>query len=257
MSNVVVEHLNLDDIILDPPYQRGRKNKVQKMVRNWQPSAAGALLVSRRADGSNALVDGLQRTEAMKILKIPSWDCEIVRLGSIVEEARMFLQRNDRTNMSRLDNFRASLEAEEQDSLHIQRIVHDEGFRLQSVDSLTQQGPTIQAIAALEFAYRRGTLGWTLELIRNLWMGNSTARARALDGQFMKGLSRFLEVGTTQLGNAFDWDRTRKILGNLIPGQLLLEAHSRRATSHGDRPLVEVLIEHYNGRLGPMKRISY
>lgn len=254
-----IRHLDLATLVV-PGYQRGTKGKVPRMVRNWNPQAAGVLLVCERDNGELALVDGLQRKTAMERLGITSWDCEIIHLDSYVAEARMFLDRNDRTGMNSNDLFRAHLEAEDRAALALQRIVHNNGFRLAAIETGVSGHP-LNAIVALQYAYKKEALGHVLGIIKEVW-GNQRNPNRTTagitqgsDGQFIKGLSNFLAIAKEQLGDVFDMNRLKDLLSGTTPGQLIGAAHALKATSHGDRPLLKVLASLYNGRLGRDKRV--
>lgn len=164
------------ELTVDPRVQRPLDTrKVQRIVETFNPSAIGILTVSSRKDGSNVVLDGQTRLEAVRRVsegdgRVP---CRIFKDLSLDQEARIFLDLNTTTKPSRIDAFQVKLVAKDETSLEIDKIIHPWGW---DVKSHAKDG-YIQAIAAIEKIYAKSVqlqaepnlLDMTIRTITKAW----------------------------------------------------------------------------------------
>lgn len=99
--------LPLSELKVDLAVQRAiMAPRVRKIMKSFDEAAVGELLVSERADG-HYILDGHHRAQALQELNGRTHvDCEVFTGLSKADEARLFLLRNDRANVSRVDRHR-------------------------------------------------------------------------------------------------------------------------------------------------------
>jgi hypothetical protein len=106
-----IQIVPLEGIIIDETYQRiPTAAKVNRLVTEWSPIAAGFLVLSIREDGTRACVDGGHRLTAMAKLGITAAPCAIYHGLSIKQEAKEFWRINTvRTGMHAMKAYQAML----------------------------------------------------------------------------------------------------------------------------------------------------
>lgn len=136
-SMPTIEWVHIDRLSIDPSYQRSTDNDASRRLIasiaakfDWRLCAP--LVVSRRPDGTMAVIDGQHRTlAAMRRPDIPQLPCCVFNYSGPEEEARMFIAANRaRKPMNRLDDYHAALAAADEDALEIQRLVTEAGLRV-------------------------------------------------------------------------------------------------------------------------------
>lgn len=125
---IKIEDLNVDD------YQRGeakRGSTIQK-AKHWDHSAAGAVIVGQRSDGSFWVVDGLQRTLAEALRgDIDAVDCMVFKSDGTEHEARVFQLCNlGRIPVDAIHKFRVAVKAGDDTECAIHDWVLANGFRI-------------------------------------------------------------------------------------------------------------------------------
>ena len=112
-------------------YQRilNMKN-VAGIVKNFDPAKLGVLVVSHRADGTYAVLDGQHRLTALRRLGYDAANCIVLEGMTIRQEADYFRRQNENKQSLRInDTFNASLWAEDAESLRIKELMDKYGFR--------------------------------------------------------------------------------------------------------------------------------
>lgn len=143
-----IEWIPLERLSMDTSYQRSTDNQaserlIASIAFNFDWRLCAPLVVSRRADGLLAVIDGQHRTlAARKRGDIPFLPCCLFTYDSPEEEARMFVAANRaRKPMNRLDDFHAALAAADEDALEIQRLVSDAGLSISKNTASTAWKP--------------------------------------------------------------------------------------------------------------------
>lgn len=126
---------------IDPSYQRAqRKSSVSMMSASWNWRSFSVLSVFEREDGSFWVFDGGHRLQAALLREdITLLPCMVHKMSngdfgrSEEEEAKGFLHINKTKNtVSAVDEHRAAVLANDEVSLHAQRILSKYGYRTQN-----------------------------------------------------------------------------------------------------------------------------
>lgn len=132
-----IEWMPVGRLSIDAEYQRSTDNDasqrlIKSIAANFDWRLCAPLVVSRRPDGTLAVIDGQHRTLAARRRgDIPHLPCCVFSYSGPEEEAKMFIAANRaRKPMNRLDDFHAALAAGDDQALEIQRLVHDAGLRV-------------------------------------------------------------------------------------------------------------------------------
>ena len=196
-----IECVPLERIVTEQ-YQRilNMKN-VAGIVKNFDPAKLGVLVVSHRADGTYAVLDGQHRLTALRRLGYDAANCIVLEGMTIRQEADYFRRQN-----------------ENKQSLRIKELMDQYGFR----HGKSGQPMCICAIGALQRILRRfgdRTLELTLACIAATWPHDSTI----LRGEMLAGLGEFWRRYSEKLTVAQFEARMRKHL----PMEMYQEARRR------------------------------
>ena len=86
-------------------------------MKNFDPAKLGVLVVSHRADGTYAVLDGQHRLAALRRLGYDAANCIVLEGMTIRQEADYFRRQNENKQSLRInDTFNASLWAEDAES---------------------------------------------------------------------------------------------------------------------------------------------
>lgn len=179
-----IKWLAVTDLQICPQAQQDYHSAhAAKIASNFSFEALGYPVVSHRG-GVYYIVDGQHRVAAMKMLGYlnSKVECECYEGLSEVEEAELFLTRNNRRNVRAFDKFRISITAQRPAQRDIEKIVNSLGLHIGAGIS---EG-SIRATATLEVIYSMfegGTLRRTLKIIRDAY-GSS-----GFDANVMKGIA--------------------------------------------------------------------
>jgi len=122
----------IKDINVDLAVQRAViPARLRKLVGNFNPIMLGELLVSEREDGHLYVLDGQHRLMAAQGANgsgVSTVTCEVFAGLSKADEARLFMGRNDRANIARVDRDRNLATSGDQDTLDVQMAAQSAGF---------------------------------------------------------------------------------------------------------------------------------
>lgn len=132
-----IEWVLTPELSVDLSYQRsidnaGSRRLIARIAAGFDWRLCMPLVVSRRADGSDVIIDGQHRWAAAMLRgDIPQLPCCRFTYASPEEEARMFILANRaRKPINRLDDFYAALVAGDEDAHEIRRLVTEAGLRM-------------------------------------------------------------------------------------------------------------------------------
>jgi hypothetical protein len=149
-----IESLPVDALLVDWTYQRQSDPLwVSKQAKRFDQCLLRLATVSRRADGSNYLVDGQGRRLLCQAVGHPALDCEVYEGLTLAEEAALFRGLNQQRSMRYIDKMRAAIQAGEPDAVGISAACAAAGFGV--ADALPGGGYGLRCAQALETAYRR------------------------------------------------------------------------------------------------------
>lgn len=221
--------------------------RVARMAKNFNKDLVGVLEISD--DGSYWVVDGQHRLAVMRALGIPTAKVLIHHGLTLPEEASLFARLNtERRAVTPMALFKAEVIAGTQRSVEVQEIAARYGL---AVNQWTAKN-TIQAVAALWNAHRRGTLDQTLSIITEAWPDPSGGVIDGgLDGQMITAIGLFLHQYQDQ--PEFDLSRLRLVLSRRLPDELFRDARAYSSWSIGRDA---VLRDWYNYRLPMAKQLT-
>lgn len=241
---------------VDHAYQRDLSMAlVQKIARNYDLSAAGPIVVSKRTNGEYFIVNGQHRAAGAQMAGETEILAQVVHGLSAEQEAELRLKGNTRRSDSSFERFRAQRAAGHADTLAIDSIVEGLGSK---VNSWSDQKHGINSIATLEWLYGRDgglVLVRVLELARDAY-GELNGQAAAV--ATLKGLAWLLDRHTLGAG---ELNRQRLVdrLGAEGIEELYRRTRSHQANLGGARwmNLYRAAIEMYNEGLPENKRIHW
>lgn len=184
-SNDVVEQLPLSRLIIDPTYQRPLDTRrVAKMAADYDPALIGVLEVSRRPDGTYAVIDGQHRWALLLDVADDGTDptvaCKVHHDLTVDDEAALFFDIDaSRRKLTGWDRWTARRGAGDPVVVEIEAAVHACGLR--TSEYRTPGG--VSSTVALETVYDLGgteLLTECLQLVLNVWRDDPDALSRAV-----------------------------------------------------------------------------
>lgn len=179
--------LALNEIKVDPDYQRNRKeSSIKRMVNNFDPTLVNLPKVGLRPDGSFFCFDGQHTIEGLRRLGFTHCECMVYETQGGEEEAGIFILSNtERKSVNTCEK-------------HIARLKHgfvearevDQALKKIGVGVRGQEGNfdfRIGVITPLYQAQSRGQLGNLIAVMSRLWR-----TPKAWKSEVMYGLTAFL-----------------------------------------------------------------
>lgn len=244
------ENLPLAKLTIDPEVQRSLdKTRVNRMVKDYQPQALGALVVSRRQDGTIHVIDGQHRLAASIAAGYGDREvsCLVFEGLSKPQEAMLFRQLNNTRTPQSLDKFRVRVIEGDEVAVALNTILEAHGWHA----AQSKDDSCFAAVAALEKVYRgklngegdTATICDTLiRVITKAWDFN----ADGVRAELIGGLGALLLRFNTRV----DLSKLTTELGQTAGGPLGLigRAKSLRDLRGGTIPdaLAEIVVEMLN-----------
>lgn len=132
----MIEWIPPAELTMDVSYQRSTDNDASRrliasIAQNFDWRLCTPLVVSRRPDGTFAVIDGQHRLLAARLRGMDDLPCCVFQYDSAEEEAKMFVAANrSRKAMNRLDDFHAALAAGDSEAHQVRQIVEDAGLTI-------------------------------------------------------------------------------------------------------------------------------
>lgn len=128
----VEQWINIKDLKIDKDTQRDlQETQVEKIIRDFEPSAFGRISVSKRKDGYY-ITNGQHRWIACKLLEIEEVPCLVVENKEEdielmkKQDARQFLKINNNSQTVRaIDKYRIGTSAQMEDWLNVKKVIED------------------------------------------------------------------------------------------------------------------------------------
>ena len=247
-----IELVRIEDLQTDPVYQRDlSRDLVERIKANWDMSAAGYIVVSRRASGALYIVNGQHRTAAAVDLGLTEIAAQVIDGLDARQEAELRLMGNTARTDSSQERFRAQVAAGHPESLKIMEICAQFGTRINPSNDMKHG---INSVSAVEDLYRRDdgmTLIKTLEVIKDAF---GEVGGKAAGVAMLKGIAFTLTTHPSEI------DRQRLI--DRIQAETLddLERQARNFKAAVGGPLwmntYRAILAAYNTRLPESSRIE-
>lgn len=249
-TTYTVEVIPANELLVDRRVQRDELNqrKVDKIFAEFNDDALGVLIVSRRKDRGLYIVDGWHRDEAAK-RKEPDYPltCHVFEGLTLVQEAEMFLHYNYATQPSLLEKFKVRLAAEDPDSVLIDQITRNRGWK---VDPQPGSG-SIQAIGALYRIHEMSKrieaephlLDMVLVVVTRAW-GDDREGAQAV---ILEGLARVIAKHGDKDGMIPRlWEQLRDRSGGVKALHSEAQAMAKMRRGRVTTAVAELVVEAYN-----------
>jgi hypothetical protein len=177
-------------LMVDRTVQRGLETtRAERIAQDFDRSALGTFVVSRRADGTNHLIDGQHRHAVVIMLGGDDWllNCEVHEGLTRAQEARMFRLLNNSKAVNVLDKFLVRIQEGDPVAVGINTILERYGWTV----ALSKNTGTFVAVSAIEKPYRRAgdqgaqLVDWVINVCTQVW-GHSADGVR---NEIVTGLS--------------------------------------------------------------------
>lgn len=240
------EVVKIEDLHIDESYQRDlSRDLVERIKREWDTAAAGAIVVSRRTNGDLYIVNGQHRTAAAQEAGRGEILAQVVEGLDRRGEAELRLMGNTRRTDTAQERFRAQVAAGHKESIAIQQICGEFDTR---INPSPDQARGINTVAAVEDLYRIDGQGLALtsvfEVVKDAFgtIGGPQAKVAVL-----KAVAWFLSKHRHEI------DRQRYVerLGSEGVDSIDRKARNYKAASGGALWMnyYRAMIEIYNVRL--------
>lgn len=215
-------------------YQRGITKAVERIEREFEPQAVGALSVSYRprANGDLWLWDGYQRSMALMNMGYTTAKAEICTGLRYQDEARLFFNVNDTSsNMSGWLRFKAAHTAGNDIYRRLIKVAKASGLTTPLCRGIKKcSHADIKSPSMLLEPFNRG--GFSLvslqcKVIRNCWKHAGHLDNLAKRIEFTRGLSTFLKAHTMSK-DPLPYSTIELVLGNISQAKLLKMAKKEK-----------------------------
>lgn len=263
-ENERVEWLPVSRLFIDQRYQREiKQHRVEKWSAEFDPDSFGVLIVSRRKDGTLALIDGQHRRAVM--LKLgwseQSVPCYVIENLSPEKEAGLFHRYNSGVQPNAFEDFRALLMAQDPEAVAIEKIVM--GANLQIGESLGSHGAgKIVAVGALRRVYQLGpsVLAQTLKTMVMCWGDThdvlqsapilGVGNFFAYHGEIVNQAELVRKLQRTQIGKLVrEANELKAIMGGGLPSNfaaIMTKAYNRGRSTNNKLPNIDPTVSvHY------------
>lgn len=256
MVRALVKHkatrlVNLEQLNVDPSYQREVKKKHNKIVAEFDETALGVPLIGEREDGSLWIVDGLQRVTALKKLGWREVKAEVFHSNGPEHEALIFKLVNlNRTRLTPVEEFRSLLAAQDAVAWRIKETVEAAGYRLKlnragKSDSGEVAAKQLTCVSILRIVAKDcgiASISFALAMIDKAWPGDRYGS----NGYLIAGLCYFYKNND----GVVDEDRLVPRLMLTTPQRILTVASTRYLGGSKWFSVGEVVAEYYRKRRG-------
>jgi hypothetical protein len=205
-----IQRIPISELQIYPAAQREYDSaQAARIAAKFDIEKMGYPVVSRRG-GAYYIVDGQHRIAALKMLGClnDKVECEVYEDLSEVEEAELFLGRNERRGVRAPDKFRVGITAKRETELEITKIVESCGLYI----STTTADGSVRAVQTLRKIYKNfggEVLRRTLMIIRDAY--GSTG----FDANVLNGISLVCQRYGDEFTNGFAVDKLSALRGGV------------------------------------------
>lgn len=245
--------VRIEDLHIDTAYQRDiSRDLVERIKREWDDAAIGAIVVSCRSNGDMYIVNGQHRTAAAMELGRTEILAQVLDGLDREGEAALRLRGNTRRGDTAQERFRAEVAAGNLQAIAIQEVCREYGTQV-NPSPVTAEG--INSVAAVESLYKLDGKGHllaaTLEVIQDAF---GAVGGKVASGAMLKA------VGWALVKHRDEMDRRRLVERMAAEGvdQIERKARSYRGAVGGAlwTNYYRALLEAYNQRLAERQRLE-
>lgn len=158
-----LEWRRIPELQIDASYQRGietdrSRSLINRIAQAWDWNLCQPLAVAKRADGSFMVVDGQHRLAAARLRSdIYDLPCVVTAYDDAGDEAAAFVALNQqRRPLSKLELFKASLAAGDEEAREVMRLIEAAGLSLaQHTNWLAWRPGAVSNISGIRACYKR------------------------------------------------------------------------------------------------------
>lgn len=242
--------VKLEDMRIDPVVQRELKpGWAEKRVQIFSMSKVGILVTSLREDGFYYVLDGQNRAELMrKVGLAPETQvrCEVFVGLTKKEEAAIFLARNDKQNVDKIDKHGVATTEEDPATMALNASLGSVGLRIGKHPS--EDSTQTSAVSTLHKLREAGTLDNALLVTTQAW------GPKATDAHIYSGLGQLLKRNK----DIVNIERLTEVLDAYGETMLLAKARATKETMSWPLTacIAHVIVERYNQGLRGKARLS-
>jgi hypothetical protein len=226
-------------VVEDGGYQRPAEERfVRDLTLRFDERLVGTIDVSQREDGRFAVIDGQQRSEAMRRAGKTGCYASVYENLTLAEEASLFFHKNrDRKSVHPYYEFMARYAADDPMTKAIKKIVEAEGFLVHiagGAGKIQGRERHVTAIRAIEEVYgyettvREECLSPTLATIHRNWFG----RKDSLSVNMIRGLGRIFRMWGDKEIQWGHWEEQLQAMG---PSLIIGKAEDLRTGRYGNQ----------------------
>lgn len=178
------------DLNIAEKYQREViDSHVSGIEGSFVDEAFGLPTVGVREDGSKWVVDGMQRTAALKEMGYTHVECEWFESEGDAHEALVFLLKNNYKRMKSHELFKARLAAGDEETVAIYQAIRQAGLGVRGVEVKPKPKHVFQAVSSAKAAFKIGgpsLVTRSLCVMKSAW---GDQHDDAFKGDLMNGLA--------------------------------------------------------------------
>jgi hypothetical protein len=253
-NSTISSMVKINDMFVDYSYQRKAiSQKVNKIVKNFDPDLLGVITCSMRSDGRLAIIDGGHRYQAL--IKLGKGDMNVNALVyfdlTLSEEARIFsLMNREHVKPNPAEIFKAGIVAGDDASNAINKILMKNGLHV----GVGPTNGTVRAVATLKRVYDNAgadVLDRTLATIKMAFGDNSA--------DYRDQLISAIAFIYNRYGNNVDDKRMGKVLQNFASANVLIAqaqsvAIGTKQITYTTLPMI--IISKYNVKLHAKNKLQ-
>ncbi len=252
------------ELQLDMSYQRQpRPGRIKNLIADYDPLAAGTLIVSARADGTLYVIDGQHRLLAARALQQPRAQLPAFVVYGLTpaDEAMLFQYYNhNRVAVRAHERFHALLQQRDPIAMTVKAVVEASEFHLSTLSAsgrgaLMCYNELLDVVMRAERRYGAGTgavlLTAALRIIQVAWDMEPPSQR----GLVINTVAHFHAAFTWPPNPAYHWNEAARRFGRHLPVERLLSSvNMARLTTNGGTAarvgalgtLLQVLLDAYN-----------
>lgn len=244
-ARTVFEDVPVSMTFTDPSYGRAvDASNINRITRDWDPRAVGAVLLSLRPDGRYAVIDGQHRIEAAKKFGVSTIPARVYLDLSHSEEARLYRLFGMHKAQTPLDRFRAAIQERQPKALKIKGIIEGMGLEISSGFVADGKIMAIAAVGSIFDRYGPEMLDLTLRTLYAAFGRQYQAYSR----QMITGLAAFI----VRYEATCDWvrlvDRLQEEGTTEINQRYLASKRAYSNSGEGETSMGRVFHDVYNKR---------
>lgn len=237
---------------IDPLVQRKLSpSRARRIAKEFNPLIVGTLLVSKRADGKQVVIDGQHRLSAINELGYSEMlvQCEVHEGLTIEDEAALFNGRNDAQKPGPFDRFDKGVLSKDETCLRIKDVLSAHGLRV-------VRGRTVNGVCAVNAlvqidGYGNDVLTRTLAVARSAWPMDLDST----EGNVLKAIALVINKYPETVNDSRLVEKLTKTIGK--PSHLLGVAKSRSTIGSSKAQIMaEEIIAAYNQRLSSKTKLA-